>query len=249
MKIGIVIQARMGSSRLKNKILEKIGSKEIILFLFERLKTVEGVSEIILATSENEEENPLVSFANKIGLLVFRGSLEDVLSRFYECAKQRDLDVIVRVTADDPFKDPGVINQAIRIFLEGDFDYVSNTIHPTYPEGIDIEVFSYSALKEANLSSSLATERMHVTPYIWKNPKKFSLHNFTDKKDNSSIRLTCDYREDLDYLNEIYSRTSSDDFTYLDIIDIVNEFKIKNMRKTIRNEGYLSDTAKENADE
>ena len=249
MKIGIIIQARLGSTRFERKVLEKIGGKELLLFLYDRLKNIKRASQIVLATSTERKDDILVNFSKKIGLPSFRGSLDDVLLRFYLCAKDRNFDVIIRVTADDPFKDPVVINKALDIFINNKFDYVSNTISPTYPEGIDVEVFSFNALEKAQLSSALKSERMHVTPYIWSNPEIFALHNFKDIEDNSSYRFTCDYIEDLDYLNKLYSHTMNDDFSYLDIINIAKKHGIKNMRNTIRNEGYIADSVKENKNE
>jgi len=245
MNVGIIIQARLGSERLPKKVLDKIGSKEMLLFLFERLAGIDNLHKIILATSDTKEDDLLEDFAKKIGLTCYRGSLDDVLKRFYDCADHFKLDVIIRVTADDPFKDPVIIEKGLNIYKNGNFDYVSNTIKPSYPEGIDIEIFSFDALKKANELANLESDRMHVTPYIWQNPHKFRLHNFYDKEDNSDVRITCDYKEDLDFLNKIYSYTKNDDFSYLDIIEIINKNKIFNKRNTIRNEGYLKDLKKD----
>ncbi len=241
MNIGIILQVRMASERLPQKALKKIGSKEMLVFLVDRLKTIVKVSKIIIATSDDPSDDILENVAKTHNLNIYRGSSNDVLNRFYSCALENNLDVIVRVTADDPFKDPKVINKALNIFADNKFDYVSNTLVPSYPEGIDIEVFSFSALEKANKDARLESDRLHVTPYIWRNPDIFSLFNFTDTNDNSNIRLTCDYLEDLIYLNEIYKYTIGDNFTYLDLIEIIDKNKIFNKKSTVRNEGYLND--------
>ena len=246
MNIGIILQVRMDSKRLPCKALEKIGSKEMLVFLVDRLKTINEVSEIIIATSNHPIDDILENVAKKLKLKIYRGSLNDVLNRFYKCALENNLDVIVRVTADDPFKDPKVIKKAINIFIDNKFDYVSNTLIPSYPEGIDIEVFSFNALEKANIQAKLESDRLHVTPYIWRNANKFSLFNFIDIKDNSNIRLTCDYAEDLIYLNEIYKYTMDDSFIYLDLIEIIDKNKIFNTKDTIRNEGYIKDKKDDN---
>ena len=246
MNIGIIIQVRINSERLPEKALKNIGSKEMLSFLVDRLKKIQGISKIVIATSDNTTDDILENFAKKLNLELYRGSLNDVLNRFYSCALKYNLDGIVRVTADDPFKDPMVIKQALDIFITRKFDYVSNTLLPTYPEGIDIEVFSFNALEKANKEAKLDSDRLHVTPYIWRNPDIFSLFNFIDTNDNSNIRLTCDYPEDLDYLNKIYGYTIDDNFTYLDLIEIIKENAILNEKETIRNEGYLNDKKEEN---
>lgn len=244
-KIGVIIQARMGSERYPGKVLCKIGDKEILLFLYQRLQYVKNIDNIVVATSTDKSDTPLVNFCRRHNIDCFKGSLEDVLGRFYHCAKSYNLDCIVRVTADDPFKDIGVIEKAIQIYVANNFDYVSNTLKPTYPEGIDIEVFSFKSLEIAHRESSLKSERNHVTPYIWKNTNKFLIHNFEDNEDNSNVRLTCDYPEDLEYMNKIIVNFSDENFTYLDILQVLNERNIQHPKKIIRNEGYLKDFKKE----
>ena len=245
MNIGLIIQVRVGSSRLPSKVFKKIGHKTTIKLLIDRLEPLKKILNIVLATSDNHQDNKLEEFAKKNKLEFYRGPLEDVLERFYLCSKKYNFDVIIRVTADDPFKDPEVILKALTIFRNNNYDYVSNTIKPTYPEGIDIEIFSFRALEIAHREAKLDSERLHVTPYIWKNNDRFNIHNFEDLNDNSQIRLTCDYKEDLDYLNKIYKYFDDDNFSYTDIIEIIKEKNIKHARHIDRNEGYLKDVSKE----
>ncbi len=241
-----IIQARCSSTRLPNKIFRKLGNNALIEVLLDRLSMSLFLDDIVIATSTNKSDDEIEIFCLEKNLKYFRGDLDDVLSRFYFCASEMNLDNIVRVTADDPFKDPKVIDHAIRLFDENKYDYVSNTLKPTFPEGIDVEVFSFDALEKAYESSKLNSERLHVTPYIWKNPNLFSVHNFTNEIDYSNIRLTVDYEEDIIYLNKIYSHINSVDCSFTDIINIIDKYSIINDKKTVRNEGYKRDEENEN---
>ena len=238
--VGAIIQARMGSSRLPNKVLaEFCENKNILEYLIERLKLSEKINKIVIATTCEPRDKEIISCAIRSKVDYFTGSENDVLSRFFNCAKYFSMDTIVRITADDPFKDPQLIDHAIKILDEGGFDYVSNTIKPTFPEGIDIEVIKFNALKESYLNAVKKSEREHVTPYIWKNPEKFNLYNIESENDYSDLRLTIDYIEDLDALKEIAKFYGQDlSFSYKDIVHLINENKVK-LPKTIRNEGYL----------
>ncbi len=243
-----IIQARMGSSRFPNKTLRPIADQPLIGFLIDRLKRCESLKNIIIATTVNKSDDQLVEWAKLHNVPLFRGSETDVLNRFFKCASQYDVDVIVRITADDPLKDPKVIDRAVTIFNSNDYDYVSNTIKPTFPEGIDVEVFSFSALSRAEHEAKKESEREHVTPYIWSNPEIFSITNFTAKTDDSDIRLTVDYPSDLKMLNSI-NKLCNDlkSSSYLEVVNILRKNnKIMDLNKNIaRNEGYLESVSKE----
>lgn len=243
-----IIQARMGSSRFPNKTLRPIADQPLIGFLIDRLKRCESLKNIIIATTVNKSDDQLFEWARLHNVPLFRGSETDVLNRFFKCASQYDVDVIVRITADDPLKDPKVIDRAVTIFNSNDYDYVSNTINPTFPEGIDVEVFSFSALSRAEHEAKKESEREHVTPYIWSNPDIFSIMNFTAKTDDSDIRLTVDYPSDLKMLNSI-NKLCNDlkSSSYSEVVNILRmNKKIMDLNKNIaRNEGYLESVSKE----
>ena len=171
-------------------------------FLVCRLRRCTELDEIVLATTDLPIDDPLVDCAHSKNLGCFRGSESDVLDRYFRCAEKFKAQVIVRITADDPLKDPEVIDHAIKIFKQSEhLDYVSNTINPTFPEGIDIEVLSFSALCKAAREATLLSEREHVTPYIWKNEQIFSCLNFVARENDSDVRLTVDYPIDLEVMN------------------------------------------------
>ena len=204
-KIVAIIQARMGSTRLPGKVLLEIMGKPLLAHIVDRISESKLVnSSIILATTTNPADHVLVDFANENHLECFVGSEEDVLDRFYQAAKRSGADIIVRITADDPFKDPKIMDEIIQIMLDGDFDYVSNTIKPTYPEGLDIEVFSFDSLEKAWKYGKKPSEREHVTPYIWNHPEIFKLHNVEHGIDLSSMRWTLDTNDDFEFTKIIY---------------------------------------------
>ena len=243
MKVVAIIQARMASTRRPKKVLVEILGKPLIEHLIIRLKAVEKLDEVVLATTEQSEDDILAEWARSNNVTCFRGSQDNVLSRFYHCAVKCKAEVIVRVTADDPLKDPAVIGHAIELFLrEPKLDYVSNTIRPTYPEGIDIEVFSFWALEKAYELAIKSSDLEHVTPYIWRHPKDFQLLNFEAEKDLSDIRLTVDYQEDLDLVSEIMVYFK--DQPLIGYQEIVNYLKYSPEIAAVnsgrlRNEGYL----------
>jgi len=206
MKIVAIIQARMGSTRLPGKTLVDIVGKPLLVHVIERIQASKTVNEIIVATTTNAEDQAILRLANQYHVSTYAGSVDDVLDRFYQAAKQVYADIIVRITADDPFKDPEVLDEIVKYFLSHpELDYVSNTIEPTYPEGLDIEVFSYKVLERTWEEAQLPSDREHVTPYIWKNPGKFRIANIKYKENLSHLRWTLDYEKDLFFARKVYS--------------------------------------------
>ena len=246
-----IIQARQNSSRLPNKVLENFSGNSLIWHIIDRLKHSKYINKIIVATGPKELNSQLVEACEKnLGVEVFCGDDFDVLDRFYHAAKPYSPDIIVRVTADDPLKDAAVVDRAIEIILQSDkkYDYVSNTLKPTYPEGLDIEVFKFSALERAFNEAKLPSEREHVTPFIWKHSQKFNLHNFEYEQDLSHLRLTVDYPDDLDFVKKIYSNFEKNNyFAMQDILDFLEKnHSLSRTNKDIeRNQSYNEMTKNE----
>ena len=240
--IVAIIQARCNSTRLKNKILMDIDGKSLIERVVERSMQSEMINRTVIATTTSAKDEPLIEWCQKRNVEYFRGSEKNVLERYYKCAKLYEADVIVRITADDPFKDPKINDYAINLLIENNYDYVSNTIRPTFPEGLDIEVFTYKALSTAYKNSSLDSEREHVTPYIWKNKDKFSLFNFEYLENLSHLRWTIDYTQDLEFVRAIYKKIKYKKSVLImqDILDVLKSYPelSKIQTKVIRNEGY-----------
>ena len=248
--IVAIIQARIGSSRLRAKILKEVAPDiPLIKLVVDRAKATKLVDSVVVATTKQEEDDTLVDWCINNDVSVFRGDENNVLNRYFECACTFDADIILRITADDPFKDPDVNNKAIELLLENAYDYVSNTLTPSYPEGVDIEVFTYEALKTANKNAVLKSEKEHVTPYICNNKSnKFNTYNFLYNKDLSFMRWTIDYQEDLEFVQEICKHLDiSKNFSMEDILSITSMYpEIAAMEnKVVRMEGYLKSVSEE----
>lgn len=222
-----IIQARLGSTRLPGKILMKMGEMPVLWHVIQRVKKSKSVNKIIIATTLEEKDDPIVDFCNQYAIPFFRGSEDDVLDRYYQAAEKFKSKIIVRVTSDCPLVDAQVIDELINLFQKKHCDYVCNNMPPNYPHGLDAEVFSFSALEKAWKEAKNQFEREHVTPYIRLNPNKFKIKNLSNKKDLSKIRWTLDFKEDLEALREIYKllggKALTHDFTWLDVLKIYNE--------------------------
>jgi spore coat polysaccharide biosynthesis protein SpsF len=246
-----IIQARMGSSRLRGKVLADIAGKTMLQRVIERVAAARGVDKIVVATTNAREDDILVErLNNQATCEVFRGSVDDVLSRFFECAKLHRAEIVVRVTADDPLKDPQIIDKAISL-LKADptLDYCSNTIEPSYPEGLDIEVIRFSSLERAHVDAQLASDREHVTPYIWKHPDLFNVLNFKSDRDLSDWRWTVDKPEDIEFMRRVFEEFRDYPLVpYQDVIawlDLNPQIRLINSGIS-RNEGYLKSLRLEN---
>ena len=238
MKIVAIVQARMGSTRLPGKVLKKIVGIPALEILLKRLSRSKLIGEICLATSQNIENDQLCDAVEEMGYRVVRGSETDVLQRFYDAAVATSADIIVRITGDCPVIDPYLVDQAIQKFLDSDADYVSNVDPPTFPDGLDIEVFSMQALLTATLSATSEYDREHVTPFIRNgNFKRINLKNAIDTAD---LRLTLDEPDDLTLLIKVFEHFQPDlHFTYQNaekfLLENSNLMKINDTLK--RNEG------------
>jgi glutamate-1-semialdehyde 2,1-aminomutase len=244
MNIVAIVQARMNSTRLPGKVLKKITDKPAIEILLNRLGQAEALNKIIIATSDNPKDEELKNYLINLNFEVYAGSERDVLSRFFLAAKSVSADVLVRISGDCPCIDPLLINQIISTFLKNDLDYCSNVIDPTFPDGLDIEVFSFEALERANAEATSSYDREHVTPFI-KNSNLFKVHNVSNKKDFSHIRLTLDESEDLVLLQKIFEYFSPRiDFTWKEAVEYLNSNQdlLAYNKKFKRNEGSQMST-------
>lgn len=251
MKIIGVTQARIGSSRLPNKVLLKINGKTLLEYHLERAKESKLINKWIIATTHESGSNLICEEATKLSLDCFKGNLDDVLDRFYNAVKHHQPDYVVRITSDCPLIDPEIIDKVVRVCLEEKMDYVSNTLHPTFPDGMDVEVFTFSALKKAWNESLLSSEREHVTPYIWKNStffnnSLFQSTNFYAQQDFSKIRLTVDQKEDFELIKILIENIGSNK-SYLEYVDYLkkNQNLLHLNSKVIRNEGFMKSTEKD----
>jgi len=224
MKIVAIIQARCGSSRLPGKVLMDIVGHPMFSRVVQRTRQARMLSDVVLATSTEPRDEPLVTLAARLDVPCFRGSEGDVLNRFVGAAEAFNADLVVRLTADCPLLDGGVIDRVVRVFQESrGIDYVSNTLERTYPRGLDTEVFTRDALVRAHLEARLPYEREHVTPYIYRHPELYSLRSVTHTSDLSAYRLTVDEPADLAMVRQIYQHFQDRSFTFLDVIHFLTE--------------------------
>lgn len=208
MKVVCLVQARVGSTRLPGKILKEICGKTILHHEIDRLKKCKEIDEIVIATTDKEDDDKIVNEAKKLSVKYFRGSENDVLSRFYYAAKENNADIIVRVTSDCPCIDFEILDKMLIYFKdkykEKQIDYLSNTINRTYPRGYDIEIFTFSALEKSYINAEKEYEREHVTPYIYDKTNNFLKLSFENKDDYSEYRVTLDTIEDFIVIKNIF---------------------------------------------
>ena len=215
-----IVQARMGSTRFPGKVLKEVNGKSLIEILFTRLGKSKIIDKIILATSTNVENNFLAETVEKLGFDVFRGSENDVLDRYYQAAREYNSEVVVRITGDCPIIDPRLVDSVIKLYQESNVDYVSNTAPPTYPDGMDTEVFSFVALEATHRQAEQAFDREHVTPFI-RTSGQFKCKNYKNKKDFSGERWTVDDLEDFEVVKNIINHFAPNlDFSWNDVIGL-----------------------------
>lgn len=213
MQIGCIIQARTTSTRLPKKVLKTIDyvrKRTILEEVIRRVKLSKKIDKIVIATTKNKSDDDIVNISQKEGIGWFRGSENDVLSRYFFAAKENRFDHIVRITSDCPFIDPYVIDNLIELYIEGEYDYASNCILRTFPHGLDCEIFSFEGLKYIYENAVKSSHREHVTSFFYENKDKFKIGELALKEeDYSNIRITVDTKEDYllaciiqDYLSE-----------------------------------------------
>lgn len=235
MNIGIIIQARMGSTRLPGKVLMKLAGKEILWHVVKRCQRVKQARQVIVATSTAPSDDRLYKFCKKQKFQVYRGSLNNVLNRYYQVAKYYKLDVIVRITSDCPLIDSGIIDNTIKSYLKGKGDYASNILNRNFPRGLDCEVFSFAALENASRKAVCREEKEHVTPYILNHNKKIAYQ--VGREYNGKFRLTVDEISDYKLLKHIYHKFYKKN-NIIDVKKVISYLKknpeIANINKNVK---------------
>ena len=218
MKTTIIVQARMGSTRLPGKVLQPIQGRTMLERVCRRASRSFLADELLVATSASPQDDAIVAECRRIGVPWFRGNEEDVLERFYLAALSRRTDAVVRVTADCPLIDDQIIDKVILAMLQSRPDYAANILPRTYPRGLDTEVFTVEALERAWDQAELPYERVHVTPYFYRHPELFRLHGVTGSEELGHWRWTVDSADDLAFVRAVYERLDADDeFTWHDV--------------------------------
>lgn len=222
-KVVAIIQARMAASRLPGKVLKEIAGKPMLQHVIERARRARRVNEVMVATTTDPSDDAVESFCKEVGVSVFRGSMQDVLDRYYQAAKLIQADVIVRLTADCPLLDPALIDKVIDSFFHEKVDFAANRLpppfHRTYPIGLDVEVCSFAALERAWDDAIQPYEREHVMPYLYDQKGRFKVLVMNYHADFGDQRWTVDTPQDLEVVRQVFARLSDKpDFTWLDVL-------------------------------
>ena len=224
MKVAAIVQARMGSTRLPGKVLLDIAGKTMLARVVERLMRAKSLDCVLVATTVSPHDDVIIEECERLSVAVFRGQEDDVLDRYQQAAESITGDVVVRITSDCPLIDPGVTDQTIVKFLAAQPDYASNCLVRTYPRGLDTEVMTAQALRQAWSEADQAYQRAHVTPYIYEHPGKFKLLSVTGEQDYSQHRWTVDTPEDLAVMRAIYERLGwKGDFSWRDVLALFDD--------------------------
>lgn len=231
--INIIVQARMGSTRLPGKIMMKVKDKPLLSYLVKQISHSIKYDNLIIATTNLESDEEIVNFCNLNNIEIFRGSENDVLDRYYKCAKKYDSDIIVRITSDCPLIDPTLIDECISEFQKNHFDYFSNINKKInekwiydlsgYPLGFGVEVFTFNTLKTTWENAKNNFDREHVTQFILDNPRLFHIGNMENAYDYSNLRLAVDYQVDFDLIKIIIENFPENEV--FSIKKIINFFK------------------------
>ncbi len=256
MNVLAITQARIGSTRLHEKVLKKINGVTLLEIHLMRVLKSKQISKLKIATTKEPGSKKIISIGNKYNVETYKGSIDNVLERFYKTALYEKPDYVVRLTSDCPLIDPDVIDQMITFTITNNLDYASNTLTPTYPDGVDVEVFRFVALEKAMHEATLKSELEHVTPYIWKNSTFKGGQLFTSdclmyEKDYSDIRLTVDTLEDFLVIEKLINILGTDKpwLEYVKALEQHPEIPELN-RQFKRNEGYekslMKDTTNKN---
>lgn len=237
-----ILQARASSSRLPEKVLKPILGVPMLKRQIERVQRAKLIDKLLIATSDDVTDDSIEQLCQQSSRECFRGNLDDVLDRFYQAAKPIAPEHVVRLTGDCPLADPYLIDEVIQFHISENFDYTSNTIEPTYPDGLDVEIFRFACLEQAWREAELPSQREHVTPYIHQQPKRFRIGIYKNNIDLSHLRWTVDEAMDFELVKTIYEALYpyKAEFTSQDILYFLNkhpELTILN-RCYERNEGF-----------
>ncbi|MDD4428689.1 MAG: glycosyltransferase family protein [Paludibacter sp.] len=252
MTVNAIIQARSSSTRFPSKVFADIDGKPLLWHVVNRVTHAKAIDKVIIATTVNEKDDIIEQWCNEYNVACYRGSEDDVLNRYYSASVAFPSNVIVRITADDPFKEPIIIDAVVEKLINEGYDLVTNNFPPSFPEGLDCEAFMFSVLKESEMSTHNAFEREHVTQYIYHNPDKFKIGNVSQKKNMSHLRWTIDKDADLEMVKAVYAHREPNKTGILlmdEILDILKKHpEIKEINASVKRStmfiNYFSDYEK-----
>jgi len=243
-RVVCIIEARMDSVRLPGKVLEKIGDKNSLEHIVQRMRRVDQIDSICFATTINDKDNKIEELSKKLEVGCYRGSEKDVLKRVLESAIMFRAKVIVEITGDCPFVDSHLVEQFLQIFLQNDLDYLSNNILPSYPDGFDIQIFTTEALELSSLHALSNAEREHVTMHIKHNPQMFKILNLVAPKEYRypNLSVTLDTFEDLEVLRNLEAQLSESELNSYEKITsfLVRNPIISSINRQVERKGYAT---------
>ena len=246
--IGCIIQARMGSSRLPGKVMEKLDQDNTVLsYVNRQLKHSKFLDDIVVATTSLKRDEVIVDFLEREGIKYFCGDEENVLDRYYQCAKKFSMSEIVRIPSDKPLIDPDIVDKCIQVFLSKKYDYVTTFLEPSFPYGTEVEIFSFDALEKTWKNAKLPSEHENVTPYIYNNKDKFQIYNVKNSIDLSHLRWVVDRAEDLELVRQLVSKIDKDPILMQDILEVFeSDPKLAEINSNVRHdEGYKKSLKKD----
>jgi glutamate-1-semialdehyde aminotransferase/spore coat polysaccharide biosynthesis protein SpsF (cytidylyltransferase family) len=236
-----ILQARTSSSRLPGKVLKPLLGEPMLARQIERIRRSRRVERLIVATSDHSGDDAIQKVCDTLGIGCFRGSLDDVLDRFYQAARGAEARIVVRLTGDCPLADPELIDEVVQFCVDGGYDYVSNALDPTFPDGLDCEAFRFECLQTAWTEATLSSQREHVTPYLYSHPERFRIGSYRGASDHSGLRWTVDEPQDFALVEAIYSALypANPAFSWTDVLSFVQRNpQLVGNASLDRNEGY-----------
>ena len=238
---GCIIQARTASTRFPKKILNKIDEMHTVLeFLIKQLKNSRKIDKIVIATTCSNDDEKIIELCKQLDLDFFQGDENDLVDRYYKCAKKFNFENIIRITSDCPLMDPYLIDDGISKFLEEKCDYLTNSTG-SFPHGVDFSIFKFSVLEKTWKNARLLSEKEHIIPYMEKNESNFNTIFIKNDNDHSKFRITLDWPDDLELLRIIVSRIDNRPILIQDVVKLLdnnlNLLKINDGHN--RDEGYL----------
>ena len=233
MTVGIIVQARTGSSRLPAKVMMKADDKSLMIdYVINQLKYSKLHDDIVIATTNLQQDDIIFNHANNQNLSCFRGDEKNVLERHYECAKKYAFSTIVWIPSDKPLIDPTIVDFVIEKFQSNSYDYISNfsvdtnndnKFIPSYPSGTEVEIFSFAALENAWKNATSEYDKEHVTPYIYSHREKFNIFTIKSERNLSQFRWALDYENDLKLIRAIISKIQKRPILMNDILELFEE--------------------------
>jgi spore coat polysaccharide biosynthesis protein SpsF len=243
----------MSSRRLPGKVLREINGRPMIYWQLQRIYRAKNVDKVIVATSTDTTDDPLVDFLNSEEVLYVRGSLDNVKERFDNVITQFPTESFIRLTGDCPLVMPSLIDDLVDAFHEAEVDYLSNTLKPTFPDGLDIEVVKTEAFRKLDNASLSKAEIEHVTYGLYSRTGQFTTQNFVNSQDLSNLRWTVDYQEDLEFVRDVFSYFTGreDSFNFIELLDYLgNNRELKSsIDANRRNESLIAMLKEENLNE